>query len=80
MATNDRTEHGLSLTPTNDNHGDRTLKIMTPEEVRAALHPLVQLLARRAAHEWLTKAANDNSSKPPRTALSPNDTCFDGQE
>jgi hypothetical protein len=83
MATNDRTEHGFELTAINDNQGEETVKPITPEDVRIALRSLVQLLARRAAHEWLSNVANDNTStnsKPPRKAPPPKDTCLDSQE
>jgi hypothetical protein len=78
MVTNDRTEHELGLMPPNDNQRDSTMKTMAPDEICIALRPLVQLLARRAAHEWLAKEANNNaphSSKPTRSAKSPKDTC-----
>jgi hypothetical protein len=83
MATNDRTEHGFELTPINDNHGDGTMKTVTPEDIRGALRPLAQLLARRAAQEWLVKVANDNTphkSKPTLSTPSPEDTCPDNHK
>lgn len=33
------------------------------DKVRAALIPLVKLLARQAARDWMVKVANDNSAE-----------------
>jgi hypothetical protein len=40
-------------------------------KVRAALLPLVRLLARQAAREWLAKEANDNTQKVTQNRNSP---------
>src|SRR5579859_5062391 len=47
--------------PANDTGAeDEKLSTSDPDRVRAALRPLIKLLARRAARDWLRKAANDN--------------------
>jgi hypothetical protein len=43
--------------PANDNAGEADIEM---GKVRAALIPLVRLLARQAARDWLDKVANDN--------------------
>lgn len=62
--TKDRQGPGASISkPANDNGlaGDRSLG-----QFRTALIPLVRLLARQAARDWLEKTANDNRSEPGR--------------
>jgi hypothetical protein len=46
--------------PANDNAGQARIE-MGDDKVRAALVPLVRLLARQAARDWVSKIANDNS-------------------
>lgn len=46
--------------PANDNPGEADIEM---GKVRAALVPLVKLLARQAARDWLAKVANDNAQK-----------------
>ena len=64
MAKDGRIGREHALIPANDHRGDIAPQVMTPEQIRAALRPLVHLLARQAAHEWLAERANDNT--PPR--------------
>jgi len=75
MARDDRIGRDQGRTPANDYRGDAAAQAMTPEQVRALLRPLVHLLARQVAREWLDKIANDNAPRrsrpsgqsPPRT-------------
>jgi hypothetical protein len=46
--------------PANDNAGQARIE-MGDDKVRAALVPLVRLLARQAARDWVSKISNDNS-------------------
>jgi hypothetical protein len=46
--------------PANDNPVQAHIE-MGDDKVRAALIPLVRLLARQAARDWVVKVANDNS-------------------
>lgn len=46
--------------PANDNPGEADIEM---GKVRAALLPLVRLLARQAARDWLDKVANDNTQE-----------------
>jgi len=46
--------------PANDNPGEADIEMV---KVRAALIPLVRLLARQAARDWVAKVANDNSTE-----------------
>jgi hypothetical protein len=56
MARNERDD----CRPANDNTGNPG-KAASPAKFRHALIPLVRLLARQAARDWLEKVANDNS-------------------
>jgi hypothetical protein len=56
MARNGRDD----FQPANHNRGDPHGKD-NPAKFRRALLPLVRLLARQAARDWLEKTANDNS-------------------
>lgn len=55
--------------PANDHPGDAVPPPMTADQVRAVLRPLVHLLARQAAREWLHRVANDNTSPNPPPSL-----------
>jgi len=54
--------------PANDHLNDGAPRPFAPEQVRAALRPLVQLLARQAAREWLSQIANDNTPHRSRSS------------
>jgi hypothetical protein len=47
--------------PANDNAAKHDAAAI-PDGLRAALIPLVRLLARQAAHDWMQRVANDNAS------------------
>lgn len=47
--------------PANDHLSEGAPRAFSPEQIHAALRPLVQLLARQAAQEWLSQIANDNT-------------------
>ncbi len=64
MHKNDQDGHR----PANDNPGGAAIEM---GKVRAALLPLVRLLARQAAREWLAKEANDNTQKVTQNRNSP---------
>ncbi len=53
--------------PANDNPGGADIEM---DKVRAALIPLVRLLARQAARDWLDKVANDNAQEMNRNSNS----------
>lgn len=67
MAKDERRHGERAARPANDNGlaGDGL-----PEHFQEALVPLVRLLARQAAREWVEKAINDNlqqdQKKPPK--------------
>jgi len=61
MAKDGRIGREHILIPANDHRADTVPQTMTPEQVRTVLRPLVHLLARQAAQEWLAESANDNA-------------------
>lgn len=69
MAEDDRQGDEADLKPANDNSATEELKASDPALVRAKLVPLVKLLARQAAREWLKTAANDNQERKAKQSL-----------
>ncbi len=61
MTRDSHTGREPGAAPANDNRGEGAPQPFTPEQIRAALRPLVHLLARQAAREWLGQIANDNA-------------------
>jgi prevent-host-death family protein len=54
-----------------------TTAIMTPAEIRVALRPLVSLLAKQAAREWLKGGEGDNTSDNSKLISCPSPTTDD---
>jgi hypothetical protein len=84
MARDSRIGREQGSTPANDpQDNSAAAQAMTPEQVRMALRPLVHLLARQAAREWLDKIANDNApcrSRPSGQSPPGTEPCRDDQE
>lgn len=69
MAKDDRERDETDLRPANDNSAVEELVASDPKLVRAKLVPLVKLLARQAAREWLKAAANGNQEHKAEQSL-----------